>query len=259
VIVIIRSEWLKLRTTAVPWVLTGIAVLFSGLGILQSFLVRPDGSPPGAGYPIPHTTSQLRDLLGAGFVGYLFALLLGVLCITTEYRHKTVTTAFLVTPKRWQLVGGKILTSALCGVALAIVMLVATLIGGGITLTARSGSFSELARQLPAVAPGFLVAFALFGILGVGIGAVLTNQIAAISVSLGWFVIGQTILIALVHSAFKWVPTGAATAVANLTRGRGNANAFPLFSWWQGGLLLLAYGLVFALVGSFIMTERDVT
>jgi hypothetical protein len=52
---------------------------------------------------------------------------------------------------------------------LAVVMLVATtLIGGGITLVARGGSFSALLHQVPAVAPGMLLVFALFGILGVG-------------------------------------------------------------------------------------------
>ena len=55
----------------------------------------------------------------------------------------------------------------------------------------------------------------------------------------------------------RWVPTGAATAAANLTRGRGAD--FGLFNWWQGTLLMLAYGLVFAAVGSIILTRRDIT
>ena len=256
-IAIIRSEWLKLRTTAVPWVLTAIAIIFVGLGVLTTFLSKPDNALPGAGFTVPHTTDQLRNLVGAGFQGYLFAMLLGILCITTEYRHKTVTTAFLVTPRRWRFVGAKIVTAALVGIGLAVIVLIATLIGGGITLSARGGVFSSLLGQVPAVAPGLIVTFALFAILGVGIGAVLTNQVAAITVSLGWFIIAENILVGLVHSAFRWVPTGAAAAVANLTRGRGND--FGLFNWWEGGLLLLGYGFVFAIVGAFIMTERDVT
>jgi ABC-type transport system involved in multi-copper enzyme maturation permease subunit len=261
VIAIIRSEWLKLRTTAVPYVLTSISVLFVGLGLLGNFLSKPDNAPPDAGFTVPHTVTQLRNLVGAGAMGYLFAMLLGIMCITTEYRHKTVTTAFLVTPHRWRLVGGKLLTGVLLGVGLGVVVLVATLIGGGLTLVARGGSFSALLHQVPAVAPGLIVAFALFAVLGVGIGAVLTNQVAAIVTSLGWFVIAENILVGLVHGAFKWVPTGAAVAVANLTRGHGNdsSNNFPIFTWWEGGLLLLGYGIVFAIVGSVIMTKRDVT
>jgi ABC-2 type transport system permease protein len=264
----IRSEWLKIRTTAVPWVLTGIALVVNGLLILVYF-VSHDASGGGGGggggignnsFGIPnypHTTQQLRNLLGSGFTGYLFALLLGTLMVTSEFRHKTVTTSFLVTPHRPQFVGAKLLTAAILGALLAVIMLVATLIGGGVTLSAQGGSFFALAHQIPAVAPGLILVFALFAILGVGVGSVLTNQVAAIIVCLGWFIILEGILVSLVHGAERWVPTGAATAASNLTRGRGAD--FGLFNWWQGTLLMLAYGLVFATVGSIILTRRDIT
>jgi hypothetical protein len=251
VIAAIRSEWLKLRTTAVPWVLVGIALLINALLILVIFLSHDNGtSGPGGGgafvspgYTVPHTTQQLRNLV--------------VLCITTEFRHKTVTTSFLVMPHRPRFVGGKLIFAAIAGAVLAVIMLVATVVGGGLTLAARGGSFSDMIHQLPAVAPGMILVFALFAILGVGIGSVLTNQVAALIVCLGWFIILEGILVQLVHSAEKWVPTGAATAAANLTRGRGSD--FGLFNWWQGTLLMLAYGLVFAAVGSIILTRRDIT
>ena len=206
---------------------------------------------------MPHTVQQLRNLVGAGFPAYLLALLLGVLCVTTEFRHKTVTTSFLVTPRRPEFVGAKLITSALMGAALAVVMLAATLIGGGLTLAARGGSFSDMVRQIPAVAPGMILVFALFAVLGVGVGSVLTNQVAAIVVVLGWFVILESILVGLVHSAARWVPTGAAAAASRLTRGQGAR--FGLFNWWEGTLLMLFYGLAFAAIGSLILTQRDIT
>ena len=138
---------------------------------------------------------------------------------------------------------------------LAVILLVVTFVGGGAVLVAQGGSWSALLRQLPAVAPGMILVFALFAILGVGVGSVLTNQVAAIIVCLGWFIILEGILVRLVHGAEKWVPTGAATAASNLTRGRGAD--FGLFSWWQGALLMLGYGLVFAVVGSIILTRRE--
>jgi ABC-type transport system involved in multi-copper enzyme maturation permease subunit len=267
VIAIVRSEWLKLRTTAVPWVLAGIALLINGLFILVIFLTHNGGAGRGgqggggfasSGDTIPHTTQQLRNLLGSGFQGYLFALLLGVLCITAEFRHKTVTTTFLITPVRPVMVAGKLITAAIGGAVLAIIMLVSTLVGGGLALVGRGGSFSALLHQVPAVAPGMILVFILFAILGVGIGSLLTNQVAAIVVTLGWFIILEGILVSLVNGAAKWVPTGAAEAAANLTRNRGDFSLF-LFNWWQGTLLMLAYGLVFALVGSIILTRRDIT
>ena len=262
-IALIRTEWLKLRTTAVPWVLTGIALIISALLILAFFVGHGgggggNGNDGSFGIPnYPHTTQQLRNLLGSGFEGYLFALLLGVLMVTAEFRHKTVTTSFLVTPNRPRFVVAKLITAAILGAVLAVVMLAATVIGGGVTLAAQGGSFADLVRQLPAVAPGMMLVFALFAILGVGVGSVLTNQVAAIIVCLGWFIILEGILTALFHSAARWFPTEAAAAASNLTRGRDAV--FGLFNWWQGTLLMLLYGLVFAGIGSFILTRRDIT
>ena len=106
-IAVIRSEWLKLRTTAIPWVLAGIALVITGLFDAR-LLPQPRCGRRGAaaisngwGLPhpaYPHTVEQLRNLLGRSLTGYIFALLLGVLIITVEFRHKTVTTSFLVTP-----------------------------------------------------------------------------------------------------------------------------------------------------------------
>ncbi|MGH9080606.1 MAG: hypothetical protein ACRDYE_11145, partial [Acidimicrobiales bacterium] len=78
-----------------------------------------------------------------------------------------------------------------------------------------------------------------------------------IVVTLGWFIILEGILVSLVHSAERWVPTGAATAASRLTRGPGTH--FGLFNWWQGTLLMLFYGVAFAVIGSLILTERDIT
>ena len=254
---VVRSELLKIRTTAIPWVLAGIAVLIDGLLILVIFLSRDN--PGDNGFTVPHTTQQLRNLLGSGFQGYLLALLLGVLLVTVEFRHKTVTTTFLVTPRRTRFVAGKLIAAAVLGALLGLLMLVVALVGGGLTLGARGGSFADLARQIPAVWPGFVLVFVLFALLGVGVGSILTNQVAAIIVSLGWFIILEGILTALVPAATKWVPTGAAAAAANLTRGDRGGPHFVLFSWWQGTLLMLAYGLGFALIGSFLLTRRDIT
>ena len=122
--------------------LAGIAVVINGLLILVIFLSTATiAALDPTGYTVPHTTQQLRNLLGSGFQGYLLALLLGVLIVTTEFRHKTVTTSFLVTPRRAEFVGGKLISAAILGAVLALLMLVVALVGGGLTLAARGGSF----------------------------------------------------------------------------------------------------------------------
>ena len=262
---LVRSEWLKLRTTSVPWLLLGLSSLFTGLGILLSFL---SGSSPGgkkahggATWFTPHTVEQLRNLAGAGLnFGDLFIMLLGVLCITTEFRHKTVTSAFLVTPRRGRFVAAKLIIAAILGVVLAVILLIITVVAGSIVLSARHGSPSDLIHQLPAVVPGMIGVFVLYALLGVGVGSWLTNQVAALIATLGWFLIGETLIGALLNALqsglSKWLPGASAQALANHT-GR-NLNSI-LLPWWGGGLMLLAYGLVFAAIGSFVMTQRDIT
>jgi ABC-type transport system involved in multi-copper enzyme maturation permease subunit len=268
-IAIVRSEWLKLRTTAIPWVLAGISLVITGLLILVYFINHGDGGGgggpqqgPNTGFgpptpSVPHTVQQLRNLIGRGIEGYIFALLLGVLIITVEFRHKTATTSFLVTPKRWEFVLGKLLMAALAAIALAVLLLAATVVGGGIALSAKGGSFSALAHQIGAVAPGMILVFVLFALLGVGVGSLVTNQVAALIICLGWFLIVENIITGIWSGTTKWLPSGAAAAAANLTAGRGAD--VGLFSWWQGSLLILAYGLAFAVIGSLVLARRDIT
>ena len=262
-IAVIRSEWLKLRTTSIPWLLSGIALVITGLLILVYFVNHGDGGPRhhatfGPPNPdVPHTVQQLRNLLGRGVNIYVFALILGVLIITVEFRHKTVTTSFLVTPRRPLFVAGKLLIAAISGAVLAIVVMAGTVIGGGIAVSAKGGSFGDLVHQIGAVLPGMILVYALFAIVGVGLGSLLTNQVAAIVVSLGWFLIIENIIGGLWEGTVRWLPSGAALAAANVSEA-GN-QPIGLFAWWQGSLLILAYGLAFAIIGSIVLTQRDIT
>jgi hypothetical protein len=262
-IAVLRSEWLKLRTTTIPWLLSGIALVITGLLILVYFLNHGDGGPRhtgGFGPPnpsVPHTVQQLRNLVGRGVNVYVFALLLGVLIITVEFRHKTVTTSFLVTPHRTRFVLGKILIAAITGAALAVVVLAGTVIGGGIALSAKGGSVSDMVHQIGAVAPGMILVYALFAVLGVGVGSLLTNQVAAIVVCLGWFLIVENIIGGIWTGTVRWLPSGAALAASSVSA--GGQNSIGLFNWWQGSLLILLYGLAFAVVGSILLTRRDIT
>ncbi|HEX4218096.1 MAG TPA: hypothetical protein VHZ02_07005, partial [Acidimicrobiales bacterium] len=59
------------------------------------------------------------------------------------------------------------------------------------------------------------------------------------------------------HSGLsRWLPGASAQALANHT---GRDLSATLLPWWGGGLMMLAYGLVFAIIGSMVMTRRDIT
>ena len=65
--------------------------------------------------------------MSAGSSGVLTVLIIGILIMAGEFRHGTVTSTFLVSPKRGRVVGAKIVASALVGAAIAMAAAVLTL------------------------------------------------------------------------------------------------------------------------------------
>ncbi|MCW2507774.1 MAG: hypothetical protein JWP68_922, partial [Modestobacter sp.] len=58
--------------------------------------------------------------------------------------------------------------------------------------------------------------------------------------------------IGAISGIYKWLPGGALQAVTNSTQGP------DVLEQWQGAVLLLAYGLVFAGLGTVLAVRRDV-
>ena len=111
------------------------------------------------------------------------------------------------------------------------------------------------------VFPGVLAAAILYAIYGVGLGALLKNQVVAIVVGLGVTAILEPIIVAVVPSVGRWLPGQVAQALESVT---ANANGLNngithLVPWWQGGLALLGYGVVLAAAGAFTTLRSDVT
>ena len=90
---------------------------------------------------------------------------------------------------------------------------------------------------------------------------------AAILLTIGGTLILESILIALAKAIFhydlNWLPNGAGAALAgDIARGFGGGNGhdgIQLLNWWQGGLVLLAWGLGPLTLGYFTTFRRDVT
>jgi ABC-2 type transport system permease protein len=101
---------------------------------------------------------------------------------------------------------------------------------------------------------GVLVGAPLYGVLGVGVGALVRNQVAAIVGALAWILVVENLVIALLPDVGRWLPGGAAAALAQLATPEGE-----LLPAWAGGLVFLAYGVVFAVLGTRFVVDRDVT
>ncbi|MDP9391517.1 MAG: ABC transporter permease, partial [Actinomycetota bacterium] len=86
------------------------------------------------------------------------------------------------------------------------------------------------------------------------VGALLRNQVGAIVGALVYlFVVEQLIQsIPATQGAYRWMPGGAAEVMLP------NLQPVELLEPWQGGLLLLGYGLLAALLGTVLAVRRDV-
>ena len=95
----------------------------------------------------------------------------------------------------------------------------------------------------------------VFAVIGVGVGALLRNQVGAIVGSLVYLFVIEPIIrsIPATAGAYKWMPGGALEALTATFAGP------DLLEPWQGVLLLLGYGLVAAVLGTFLAVRRDVS
>jgi ABC-2 type transport system permease protein len=251
---LIRAEWAKLFTTRV-WIglLIGACLMAGGFAALFTGLAgqEQNGQP---GIP-PVGTQQYETLVFSvpANTGVLL-LILGVIGMTQEYRHRTATPTFLTEPRRGRVIIAKLLAYALVAVPFALVIVAVDVLVVMIYAGARGAAPSLGADNLKTLGASGLV-LVVFALIGVGVGALLRNQVAAIVGALVYLYVVEPIVsgIGAIQGAYKWLPGGAVQAITS------NFQAPELLQPWQGFLLLLGYGLLAALVGTLFAVRRDVT
>lgn len=239
-----RAELLKLRT--VPR--TGIALLLgllavAGLGTAGTVDSATDGP-----FPVDRALRDVVENVSPPTV--FFALVLGILVVTWEYRHGTVTHTLLVAPVRERVLAAKAIAAVAVGAAIGVVA-VAGAFAVALPWLAAADAPYELGDGRVWVDTGRVVAEgALWAGFGVAVGASVRNQAGAIAVALLWFLVGEPIASAVFEHAGDYVP-GAATASFV-----GWEDA-PL-SVARGAAVTLAYAVTLA-VAAVLSMRRDVT
>ncbi|MGP0032539.1 MAG: ABC transporter permease [Acidimicrobiales bacterium] len=267
----VRAELLKMRTMPGVWVCFGLVF---PLTVLVSWAIfGAAGGLPGHTYLYVHTLNQRRILLGAGYLGITFlAPVLGVICITSEYRQKTISNTLLYTPVRRRVLGAKVLVTGFWAVLMALLSLVVVGVVGLPWNSGLGGTVASVTDQAGAVVPGLVVAAVLLALFGLGFGVLVKNQVAGILLTIGGTFILEPILTGIargiLHYDLNWLPTRAAAALAGAIAanglgggggGGGGGLNNALLTWWQGGLVMLAWGLIPLTIGYFTTFRRDVT
>ena len=250
--VALRAEARKLTTTQV---LFWMVVLVVGLSLLIAGLTAGLTGTDDAG---PPPMEQLIN--GTVGLAVLISSVLGVIGVTGEYRHLTATPTFLSVPHRGTVITAKMITYAITGLILGALAVVVPILVAAPWLNARGFDADLGSDAMMRIIVGGIIASGIWGVIGVGFGALLRNQIAAVVGILLYRFLVEGILASIpkVQEAFPYLP-GGATASLLATSDTDTGGGFDLLSPWVGGGLLLAYGVVFAVVASLLTVRRDVT
>ena len=208
-------------------------------------------------------TPSLAQSLALGSFSAKFAVVLGLVCATAENRHRTLATSYLTAPGRPQLLVAKVVVAAVLGAGYGLFSALFGLLGmvfGGGQLT--GGDFGSV-LEVSAVA---LVVFALWAVLGVGLGTLVNNQLAAIVGVLVYLLLVEQIIGGLASLSNlgridDYLPGGSATAsLTGLAGSEPFGGGFGAFGvpWWLALLIFFGYAVVAVLAGAAAAQRRDI-
>jgi ABC-type transport system involved in multi-copper enzyme maturation permease subunit len=193
-----------------------------------------------------------RATLDIGGVAGLFSALAGALLVTSEYRFGTIRPTFLFQPRRSHVLAAKVAASLLAGLAFGVAGETLGIGIGYAILHGRGIPFVLNGGQLSLLGLGGLASVALWGTIGLAVGAILRNQVGAVIGLLTWGLVVESLLFGFVPSIGRFTPGRAQDALTGLTTKH-------LLGAPAGGAVLLAWAVLLALGGILLTARRDVS
>ncbi|HEX4519036.1 MAG TPA: hypothetical protein VH063_05590 [Gaiellaceae bacterium] len=240
----LQAELLKIRSTRTTVGLVigmvGLILLFT---LLSSLLTKA---------PDLATVEDQRGVLGVGSLAGIFSAIAGIMLVTSEYRYGTIRPTFLFQPKRSKVLVAKVLAGLLAGLVFGIVGEGIGFGLGYIIFSARGITLLLDGSQVAQLLVGTVVAVALWGAIGVGLGAILRSQVGAIIGLLAWGFVAENLLFAFVPSVGRFAPVHAEDAASGFTTDHLLPSA-------AGIAVLIGWAALFAVLGIVIGARRDVS
>jgi hypothetical protein len=153
-------------------------------------------------------------------------------------------------------VAAKLATYAVVGAGYGIVCTVVVATIATVWLPAKGIDLSLVGNGLPARMAGGVVAVAIFAVIGVGLGALLREQVATVVTLLVYLYVVEPI-VTRIPALADWSIYLPGPAGSSLTGIALTGQTF--LAAWQGALVLAAYGAGFATVGTWLAMRRDVS
>lgn len=239
----IRSEWIKFRS-----VRSTVLLLLAGgvLTILFAVLIANDVKGD-------HRVFNLTDIsAGSTIAVYLFGAL-GVQIIGQEYRFNTIRPTFSATPNRARVLIAKMVIVSVTVAVMTLLMQLICILIGNLMLDPF-----EIDSTDRGVIVGTIVFAVGWTLLGLGLGAILRQPIAAIIVLLVEGAIAENILMALFSWTAPWLPYANGSQMMFRIGERSPQD--PLFHVRDPGAGGVYFFLVTAAVlafGIYLVNRRD--
>lgn len=272
---LVRSELLKIRTTSTWWIFGLITVPLWALTALINWLQTDALASNNFGEVPADQADQMQavqsvDSLAANvytngqFFGLMIVMLLGIIVVTSEFFHQTVTTTFLTVPHRTAVMLAKLAAAAILAVLFWLVTTVFNLLFGALVMSSVDlGSQLGSGAVWRATALNGL-AYLLWSVLGVGIGVLIRSQIGATVTGILLYLggaVGAAIAISIL--AARWgdwindlqvlVPSLASSLMVSGAEIPGNPPR------WAGAVVLIGYAVVAGAIGTLTMRRRDIS
>ncbi|MFL5963459.1 MAG: ABC transporter permease [Gaiellaceae bacterium] len=244
---LLRAELLKQRSTrtSLGFLLVMLTLILFAV-VLHSFGLKASS--------LASHNDQMH-VFGWGGLGALFTGLVGAMSITAEIRHGTIRPTFLATPRRGRVILAKAVASSLIGVVFGLAAEGFAIGIGRAALAARGIPVHLDGGDAAQLIVGGAVAAALWGPIGVGLGALLRNQVAALVGLFAWLLFVEGLLFGLLPTAGRFLPGIAGAAIAGATT---TGEVRPLLAPAIGALLLAVYVAATATAGWIATNRRDV-
>jgi ABC-2 type transport system permease protein len=244
---LIRAELSKLGTLRSFWWTVAATLAFVPVSVAIAMHGGANNAPLAS-------AEGFRNVIAAASSGGVLMLIIGILMMAGEFRHNTIASTLLITPDRKRVVGAKLAASGIVGILVGIVASLLTLAVALPWLAERNIALGAHAGDILVVLAGGIAATALGALLGVGLGAVMTNQTLAVTATLVWVLVVENLLANFAPGIGRFFPGGAASALSSVAPPSGDALPF-----WIAGLLFAGYALVAAEAGARLVVRRDIT
>jgi ABC-2 type transport system permease protein len=253
VINLIKSEVLKIRSTQVWFWMVLLSVAFTALGTIGFSVDAVHNYERGESVSYYDLFTQSQ---GAGVA----LVVLGILGLTTEFRHQTITPTLLATPNRWRLLAGKAASYGIFAMFYAAVCVVVNFAIAIIWLNAKHVPL-EYGHGVPNGVLKAYLSLVLSGLFGLGLGALIRNQAASMVFGIVYLFVLDTLLnfVPGVRKGYAWTPGGALKAFTSNGHVSGMPDDVHLLAPLAAGLLFLAWSLGLLIVGGQTSLRRDIS